>query len=226
MSEYCIKPGFAVKNAAIKSLDSVDTDFSVIPTHVKKLIDNEVNQTINKLNHDFSVRLKEAEKESYNSGYKEGKLELEKFYKDRIEKILTIFTTIIDETKTNLNSIYKKEEQNLLELSIAIAHKVVQTQIELDNSVVLRIISRALALINEKRKLVIKVNQAEWSFVKENFSTLNISTQIPEDIEIEGSDSITPGSCKIEYLTGSVDADINTQFAELKRKLLTKDEPD
>ena len=48
----------------------------------------------------------------------------------------------------------------------------------------------------------------------------NVQFELPKQIEVINANEISPGGCRIEFSSGSIDADIETQFQEIRRKLL------
>ncbi|MDD3501811.1 MAG: FliH/SctL family protein, partial [Candidatus Cloacimonetes bacterium] len=103
---------------------------------------------------------------------------------------------------------------------ISIARKVIDTELEINPNIILNVLKNALNLINEREEIRILVNPKDWLTVKENLKNLNVQFELPKQIEVINANEISPGGCRIEFSSGSIDADIETQFQEIRRKLL------
>jgi flagellar biosynthesis/type III secretory pathway protein FliH len=84
-------------------------------------------------------------------------------------------------------------------------------------------LKRSLQYLNEKEEIRILVNPNDWGIVKENINKLHLNIDMPKNIEIVAVENIQAGGCRIDFKAGSIDADIETQFAEIKRNLFKND---
>jgi flagellar assembly protein FliH len=112
------------------------------------------------------------------------------------------------------------KEQELLELIVKIARKVIDVEIALNPEIILHAIKNCLELLNEKEEIKVRVNINDWTIVQENLKKLSLNMDLPSNTEIIACEDILQGGCQIEFKGGSIDAEVDTKFAEIKRKIL------
>ena len=153
----------------------------------------------------------------------------QKAIKDGFTKGLNIAKANIDELKITIASLLSIREKaierykdDIIEISIKIAEKLLKKQIEEDRTIILNILSEVLANIaKDEKHIIIKINPADEKTVKENISPLIPSSFSDTKVTIEKNSKIDHGSCIVETKSGVIDAQFSTQLAILKKALNT-----
>jgi flagellar assembly protein FliH len=214
-----IKTKHKVIGAQIRPYGEIDPQSVRIPD-MQEIIDKNVESAIMQYQQQFQIQLQEEAQKAYQQGLMDGKNQTVQKLGNDLQRSIQAIQKVALTLKGELHNIYQNEEQELLKLSLAIARKIVDNEIETNPELVLTVVKNSLNLMNERKKAKILVNAQDWTLVKNNISNLNIKTELPEDLEIVSSTAVKPGGCRVESPGGSIDADIETQFDEIKRRLL------
>ncbi len=222
MHEMKVKSDFPVKSARIAShkedispgaVRSLDSDIT------KRIFQRELN----KAQQQFVHQLQQEKQKAYDQGFQEGLKQSEQKYHEQFNKSFQILKKIADKFHREMDTIYETEEHEMMSLILDISRKVTDLEIELNPEIILTILKKGLNQINDNRSIKIHVNRKDWELVKENLDAIRMQVDLPDDVEIVSSPRVEPGGCVIETTNGSVDASIDTQFQEIRRKLLKED---
>ncbi len=104
-------------------------------------------------------------------------------------------------------------------LALDIARQVVKAEVTQNPEVVRQVISNAIRRITDKDNVRIRVSVADAPRVKEMREDLLEITDGLRHLEIVDDRRIGEGGCVIETNAGTIDAKIETQFAEVARAL-------
>jgi flagellar assembly protein FliH len=214
-----IKTKHNIIGAKIVPFKQIDPTAVHVPD-TQELIDRNVELALNQYQQQFQMQLQQETQKAYQQGLADGKNQTVKKLGNDLQKSIQALQKVAMTLKGELSEIYQNEEQELLKLSLAIARKIVDNEIETNPEIVLTVVKNSLNLLNERKKAKILVNAQDWTLVKNNITNLNIKTELPDDLEIISSTAIKPGGCRVESPGGSIDAAIDTQFDEVKRRLL------
>jgi len=216
---FNIKPGMPVKNVQ-KTLTHPNPTNSIFNEYQLHLINQLIQIHVDEANAQLNTRLLQEKKEEYQKGVKAGIQQAQQQLQNQVNQSLKILTQITSNLSSQLDQIKEDQEQELLAFIISMARKVIDTEIETNPVIILNVLKNALNLLNEREEVKILVNPKDWLTVKENINKLNLQIDLPKQIEIVNVPEISPGGCRLEFKSGSIDADIDTQFEEIKRKLL------
>jgi len=154
-------------------------------------------------------------KKAYESGYQQG---LEKANLEQAEKTRE-FLSSINEMAIEKRKIFENAEPELMRLSIAIAEKVIQTQIEKQPSVFRHILEEALQKVTDKDHVLIKVNPKDLTFVKSYKDVYQKELSDFKRLDIQEDSAINKGGCIIETKLGFIDSSINTKIELITQAL-------
>ncbi|MDR0709687.1 MAG: flagellar assembly protein FliH, partial [Spirochaetaceae bacterium] len=111
-------------------------------------------------------------------------------------------------------------EQQIIDLALLIARKVIKTISESQKTVVLQNIAQALKKVKARGTILIRVNIADLKLTTEHSKTFIRMMEGAKNVQIVEDSSVDPGGCIIETDFGEVDARISSQLAELEAKIL------
>ncbi len=163
------------------------------------------------VNESYQKGLREGDQGGYNRGLDEGKTEARSII-GQIQPLLT-------EMVKRKNDIYISAEQDVLDLAMIIAGKVIGSHAENCRELILDTIRKALPLLLEKSRLTIKVAPAQEQFIKDNFGKIIDMDKDLKEVKIEADRRISPGGCILETASGRVDARIEKQLEVLTTAL-------
>lgn len=144
-------------------------------------------------------------------GRQEGKEEAREAV-DRMNKITRAF----DEQRAQL---LKKADEVIVGLALKIAEIIIHQELQTDPGIVTKLAKESLKLVEDKKRLCIKVNPSDWKILKESEAELPSLTHGVKEMEIKEDEHVEPGGCIVESDSGIVDAQLSTQLEEVAERL-------
>lgn len=113
--------------------------------------------------------------------------------------------------------VYKKVSEDILDISLKVAQKIIKKEVQTDKSVLDSIVNDALkSLAKDENKIILKVNPTDVEYTKEIVPKLLSSGQFEAKIFVSGDKDVEEGSAIIETSNGIIDANISTQLEIIK----------
>jgi len=194
----------------------------------KKRVNKEVTDRIKKeIRNKVEELKKEFEKEKeaeFNRGFIEGQ---EVGHKNALEIIIPLKESLINAVK-NISDyrdrLLKESEKTIVTLALSFAKSIVGADVITRPEIIREQVKKALSYVISEGQLTFHVNPDLVSQFddKENF----IPEKYRDRIAIIPDESISPGGCKLVTNSGTIDATIQTQIAELETTILTGMESD
>lgn len=114
--------------------------------------------------------------------------------------------------------ILRESEEDLLKLSIVIARKIIQKEISADPGILSSLVAAAISDSISLDRITIRLNPADYEMVNRDRDRY-LGALSPETRVILSSDeTLSPGDCVVDSVTGVMDARIETQLEEIYRK--------
>lgn len=151
-------------------------------------------------------------KESYEKGFAEG-LEFRK--KEFLSSIAAI-TAAITEIRTLKKRHYAEKENEILDLVLAVARKVIHTETTSNRNVALGILREAVKNINDEGGLKIHLHPDDLRFIMEMKSELLKENEIFKNAVFESDAGLERGGVLLETEHLEVDARLDHQFEKIK----------
>ncbi len=108
--------------------------------------------------------------------------------------------------------LYKKISDGVLDISVEIARKIVNTEISTNKEILLNIINKVLIdSAKGENRITIKVKSEDVEYVKQHLPEILSNTQFEAKIIVISDDNIQQGGAVIETTNGIIDATIETQ---------------
>ena len=157
-----------------------------------------------------------AYKEGYDKGsedgYKEGQSEVNRL----IERLHIINEKTLDKRQEILD----ETEQQIVELVLLIARKVVKVISETQRNVVMPNVLQSLRRVKGRGDVTIRVNLADVGLTSEHTKEFMDAVESIKSITVAEDSSVEKGGCIIETDFGAIDARISSQLNELEQKIL------
>lgn len=119
---------------------------------------------------------------------------------------------VLEQSKRERELVIRSIEPEIAKLSIRIAEKIIQTQVEINQDIVINMIRAALDKVKQRDEVVIKVNQEDYDYVREKKDVFACMVEGLKSMEILVDPGVERGGCIIETNLGNVDARISTQI--------------
>lgn len=151
-------------------------------------------------------------RESRDRGYRLGMAEAEKEITEKVDGLLSLSEGAIRAREELLC----RGEPEVIELAIGIAEKIVGQELTVNPEIVAGMVHRALERAGKSDTYYLHVNPADAQVMKEYLreDLTEVTCEIVADSRIER------GGCVIATSHGHVDAQVSSQFAEVRTALL------
>lgn len=159
-----------------------------------------------------------AEKQAgYQDGFREGQVAAQVMYEQQLTQLQKSFHEIVSELSHKPEELLNGMEEELLDLSLDVASKVIGTELSRKNKVYHVFLRKALDKLKKQEKATVYLNEREYQlFVAaqpEMFSDESGS------IQFVGDDKLAPGSCLIETARGRFDASADVQLERIGKAM-------
>lgn len=157
--------------------------------------------------------------EGFNQGYEEGKAHAEETLQQNINEMMDEASNVLELAYSEKEAIIQEAEPFVVELSCAIAEKVIDKELSLDPEYMLSLIKQSLARKREQGVITLCVAPAYFAFVQAAREELGLSVDSQAELQILPDPTVLDRGCVIRSSFGSVDARIDTQLKEIKKEL-------
>jgi flagellar assembly protein FliH len=147
-----------------------------------------------------------------NSGYAEGKAE--------VDRLVARTRLVLERAQDRRAEILAETEQQVIDLTLLIARKVIKVISESQREVVIANALEALRKVKGRGTIRIHVNLADLKLTTEHTADFIKSLEGAPSIQVVEDSSVGPGGCVIETDFGEIDGRISSQLAELEAKIL------
>jgi len=111
--------------------------------------------------------------------------------------------------------LYINAEEDAVELSLAVARKIIRREISVDHEVVLNVVKGALEKVIDHEKVKIRINPTDLETVQTALFQFSTLVENLENVHFEADGAITAGGCIVETRFGNIDARIENQLDQI-----------
>ena len=158
------------------------------------------------------------EREGYEKGFAQGQkdgLDIgERKARETWKQMLTLF----EELEGLKAKIYRESEKEIVQLSLAMARKIVKREIATDPDTVRRSVRSALEFLNDKSFMRVLVHPRDVKNLEPFLPELAEEEKI-QRVELAEDSCVDPGGCILESGFGRINATIKSQIEELETEL-------
>lgn len=156
---------------------------------------------------------KEGFEQGRTEGYDAGKIE--------VQRLVVRTQLILSKIQDKRADIFAEAEQQIVNLTLLIARKIVKNIAETQKTTVLENIREALSKVKTRGNVIVKVNLADLELSTAHLQDFTTMIEAGGTIQIHEDSTIDPGGCVISTDFGEIDARIASQFAELESKIVS-----
>lgn len=159
---------------------------------------------------------KQGEEEGYKLGYKDG---LDKAEKEN-QLIVNELERLISDVQDAKELIVKKYEDDLQNLAVAIAKKIVNAELKVNDDVISNIIKGAVADYHNQEWLTITVSKGTAERIEKfDKDIIKDLKSVSGNVKIVPSAQANDGDCFIDLPDAAIDASIDSQFANIENSI-------
>lgn len=159
---------------------------------------------------------KEGFEQGYQEGWRQAETELKEKYSSDLEQAQSILIAAHEQKK----QIIHQAEPFLIELSTAIAEKVIRKQLSVSNEWVVELVASTLAMKRDKGLITLCVSPEHYPLIKEAAVELEKGIDPEAELLIVADSNVKDDGCVIRSALGSMDARIDTQLSEIRQVLM------
>lgn len=160
-------------------------------------------------------QLGDAYEKGFTEGLDAGRLQMLK----ELSNELILVKSLIDGVQKLSTGIYGMVEADIVELSIAIAKKIVYEAAEKEREVVVNTVREAIKKTSDRETLKIRISPVDYDVLSKNRSELLHLVDGVKNVLFDVDEKIHPGGCMIETNHGDVDARIDSQFTIIEEEV-------
>jgi len=154
--------------------------------------------------------------ESYERGLEEGKRLAER----GLGNVFKALREAVDELSDLRAQVLREAEEDLLKLAIMVARKIIHQEIATDRLILAKVVAAAVKNASERDEIVIRLHPEDQRLVSAHRQLYLNGLSDERMLEIKADDSVSPGGCIVDTVTGEIDARTETQLDEIFRCLL------
>jgi flagellar assembly protein FliH len=160
----------------------------------------------------------EARKRGADDGYKEGK---EKGQTE-LDPVIATFREVAQSIREQRELVLQRAEPELVRLAMAIAERIVHTELTTNANVVVENVRSALTRILSREVVTLRVNPADHEIIRAQRDAIHAASDV-EHLRIVEDQRVDRGGVIVETEAGTIDAKIATQIMEARRAILNDD---
>ncbi|MFE5319603.1 FliH/SctL family protein [Paenibacillus sp. NPDC056579] len=168
--------------------------------------------------HDAELQA-DLREEGYKQGYEQGIQEAEEQLRRQYNDMLQEASQILNQAYVLKQQIIQEAEPFLIQMSCAIAEKIVSRQLTVEPEWIIDLIETVLARRREKGIITLCVAPAHFSYIQDAREELLLHIDSQAELQIIPDPSVHDHGCVVRSSFGSIDARIDTQLKEIKTAL-------
>lgn len=163
-----------------------------------------------------------AAQEGFDRGLSEGVSRGREVERKKSLSALAAFEKALNDLARIRRETLSQLEPQILDLALAIAEKVIHSEIRTNREVFLGVLKEALRNILDKEGMTIRLNPVDYDYMLEVNPRILNSFEGVKDPVFQRDDSIEQGGVVVETLFGQVDARLDSQMREIQSAMVRK----
>ena len=153
--------------------------------------------------------------EAIEQGRKEGSEAAEVKITERAAQLASVIASL----KEARQMLLTESEDAVVRLSLAIAHRFVDTAAAQNSDLIKQTIKTAVKMVTEKEKVVIRINPDDLEEVRAHLDDIIFIGDGIGKLEVRPDKKVDLGGCVVETEAGNIDARLESRFAEIEKAL-------
>jgi flagellar assembly protein FliH len=158
----------------------------------------------------------ETRRQAYREGFQEGEAAGIELEKKKMEPVLNGLRQALATLADIKKELYRNAEKNLVDLSLAIARKIVGYEMNTNNKTVAHVVREALKKTDHQEKVKVRLSPVDLKLLTEENSGFARLSDDAHNVTLEPDETILSGGCVIETDLGDIDARTEKQFQVVK----------
>jgi flagellar assembly protein FliH len=161
--------------------------------------------------------------EGYDAGFslglEAGKEQAQQAMAEELSRSAQQATKLLKMAQQDGQTMILAAEQQIVELAMTVARKILLREINENPLVVLPIVRGALEKVRDQQVVTVRVHSLDYDLIMQSRHDLQALIGREQPILVQSDDSVHQGSCLIDSTSGTVDARIDTQLESIQKAL-------
>ncbi|MFW6334720.1 MAG: FliH/SctL family protein [Desulfosalsimonas sp.] len=149
--------------------------------------------------------------EAYANGKADGRKEVEQ----ELHSASSALAEGLEQISRMRSSLLEKSRDDMVRLVMAVARRVIDTEVKEKKDIIVKTVTRALEGAVEDDEYYVRVNPADIETVRANEPMFLAAMKGLRNIHFVEDENVSRGGCKAESRAGDVDATIESQIDEI-----------
>lgn len=158
----------------------------------------------------------QVEQEIYARGFAEGQQMAAAAAQQETGALAKKLAATLDDLVRARDQMIRHTEKQMVQLSLAVARRVVHREVTVDPTALLTMMRVALERVSDAARVTVRLNPADHQAVTAALADSPASDQIAMTADAR----VPRGGCKVESEYGDIDAGVDAQIQEIARALL------
>ncbi|WP_248926375.1 FliH/SctL family protein [Paenibacillus hamazuiensis] len=160
-----------------------------------------------------------AKQMGFEQGFQQGTLQAEQQVRDQFQEMIDQAKSVLEQSYLLKEQLIQESEPFLIELSCAIAEKIIARQLTLEQEWVIDLVRSILVRRKEQGIITLCVSPQHFSYIQDAREELVLHIDSQAELQIIPDASVADHGCVVRSSFGSIDARIDTQLHEIKNAL-------
>ncbi|WP_159433435.1 flagellar assembly protein FliH [Bacillus tuaregi] len=157
----------------------------------------------------------QAREEGYRAGWEQGQADGYSACQEKLHHA----EQIVSSAKKEYHAYLDASEQTILALAVSVAEKIVNKEIKGNQDYFVSLVKKAIREVKEFQDVEIHVHPMNYEYLISKKDELQAIFPHRTNLIIYPDSDLAEGSCLLESPYGRIDAGVDTQLLEIKRKL-------
>lgn len=218
------KGGYRSDTQTSKDPETIISEARAKADAIIKAAKLESEEVINRTQREQQAIISEAYTESNailenarQKGYKEGMQKGQEAGLKTVDSLIEEAKQIKQNTLLEKKATAKQLEKEIIQLVISCVRKVIDYELEEDHRLLLNLVENGIEKCTYTDTLIIRVSENNYEVVNSSKNKIYIMTEGIDNIEIKKDPALKDGSIIIETVSGTVDASLQTQIAQIEQ---------
>jgi flagellar assembly protein FliH len=162
------------------------------------------------------AHLAALERDAFATGYAQGERAGMEAGNKRAEAMLRRLAATLEELAALRQTMIRQTEQQMVELSLAIARRILRREVMLDGDLILAMARVALDRLGEAASTTIRLNPEDCALTLQRHGDNSLGSRV----RIVADAAVSRGGCLVESEFGFIDAAVEAQFDQVMRALI------
>lgn len=137
----------------------------------------------------------------------------------RMSQLLPALEASAQSIQSELDAWIQHWEENLLQLAVGIAEKVIRREVQQQPSITGELISEALQLATGQDEISLRINPEDYEILKDQVEQIATRVGVLASTTIVPDRTVTSGGCIVETHYGNIDMQLETQLKRIEKEL-------